>query len=568
MLAVIVSWMVITIISFSLGRLFVIVSNRATQSRGGYSFFDMFFIGICVAGAIICITSLFLPSGIFIAAALGLISALYLIYDREYISEYLHNIGLQIKGLTKVQKGLIVFFFLIFISYIILPPQWADTFYYHIQNMMWNEEYRVVPGLANLLEQFGFNSNFFLLSSVFGLKPLFGQYVFGLNALCFLLLFVYVISLIGKTKNNVIVLLSVLMITALYYQYKNHIGSPSTDILPNMVIVYLLINILVNPRNINDKPIIFWLLPVYCITLKLSSIFMCLIIIYLIWQMWGRKEFRQISYIVICSMILVLPWIIRNIIVSGYVIYPFPAIDIFSFDWKLPMEYVVESKDYVKAYAITEKAMNRPNAEVFAWPFMYKLSLWIKEKSLFENAITLLAIVSTLFSIVWLFASKKVKAQDNIPYIIFWLICLSGFLFWMVMAPDVRFGIGFILSIICIPAYFLLKDKNITNAISSATIEKTMVVICLFCLVLSVRYFVSVKDPNKPLYTLLTVPENLDILFDKRFQQMSKQTINNVELYVPKTSCLDCQLPCSPRPVDNLEKRGDSLQHGFRQKKD
>jgi|GEM_PF-3170793 len=567
MLAVILCWTLITIVSYSFGRLFLILTKQLTKENLSYSFFDTFFIGLSVVGSITCITSLFFPSGIIVAGVFMAISVLYLLFDCKYLKKYALNIGVKYRRMSRFQILLILFFALIFSSYAILPPQWPDTFYYHIQNVMWNEEYRVVPGLANLIEQFGFNSNFFLLSSVFALKPLFGQCVYGVNALCLFILFIYVVSLASQQINRLLVLFAIVLIGSLFFIYKNHIGSLSTDILPNLLIVYLLINILTNPQNIHEKRVLFWLLPVYCVTLKLSSVFACLVIFYIAWYLLKEKDTKKIVYILICSFIIILPWLVRNIMITGYVIYPFPAIDLFSFDWKIPIEYVVESKGYVEAYAITEKAMNRPNEEVFAWPFMYKLSLWIKEKSLFENAVTLLAIISALFTTIALLVSKKLKSKENAPLVIFWLVNLAGFLFWLLMAPDVRFGMAFILSVISIPIYLLLKDSVFEGKASVPVMKSLFVLICLIAFILSVRYFISVKDPGKPLHSILIVPENLANTFDNHFQQISVQRINNLEFHKPKTSCLDCELPCSPRPVDNIEMRGVSLQDGFRQKK-
>jgi L-asparaginase II len=40
------------------------------------------------------------------------------------------------------------------------------------------------------------------------------------------------------------------------------------------------------------------------------------------------------------SAFILLPWLIRNIILSGYLIFPFEKIDIFAFDWKIPLHRV------------------------------------------------------------------------------------------------------------------------------------------------------------------------------------------------------------------------------------
>jgi len=44
------------------------------------------------------------------------------------------------------------------------------------------------------------------------------------------------------------------------------------------------------------------------------------------------------------GLVILTPWVARNIILSGYLVYPVPQIDLFSVDWKLPYQYVIDEK--------------------------------------------------------------------------------------------------------------------------------------------------------------------------------------------------------------------------------
>jgi hypothetical protein len=63
--------------------------------------------------------------------------------------------------------GLILLFLAVFFVYLIIKPGHFDTYLYHMSSIQWIEQYRAVPGLANVQERLGFNSSIFVLSAGF-----------------------------------------------------------------------------------------------------------------------------------------------------------------------------------------------------------------------------------------------------------------------------------------------------------------------------------------------------------------------------------------------------------------
>ena len=565
MIAVIFSWITIIIVFLSFGKMFVLLSEKVTGLRGNYTLIDLFFTGLCTVGSIICITSLFLPSGINILIFLLVASILFLSIAKKSRLEIFERIKRKAIELNKIQYAFIGIVILMMLSFVIMPPQLPDSFYYHVQNMMWNEEYRVVPGLANMIEQFGFNSNFFLLSSVFGLKPLFGQFVYGLNALCYGLLIIYFIASYRKTIHGHIIALIGLLICFLYFLvYKIHIASPSTDMLPNILIIYLLFNILDNPENIKKKGLMFCIIPVFCVTLKLSSIFLCLLTLCLAIRLIRNKSFKVLSYLSIISLIVIVPWLIRNVLISGYLIYPFPAIDIFDVDWKIPLEYVIASKKYVEAYAISVDAMHHSSDFVLNLPFEGKFSRWLSEQPIYELCVVFLSLLSPF---LMLFAHRSCKNKEKIPSVAWWVwfVAFSGFVFGLMMAPAVRFGFGFVVMATGIPVYYILKGIRLPSCIFSSK----MLILLSFTLLLvtgmlTTRYFMVVNDPNKSVFHVLYKPLGLDSTRPGRELKITEVKVNNLQINRPNGLPMDGPLPCSSVYIDNIEMRGQSLQNGFK----
>lgn len=46
------------------------------------------------------------------------------------------------------------------------------------------------------------------------------------------------------------------------------------------------------------------------------------------------KEWKKIGIYLLCGCVVLAPWLVRNVLISGWLIYPFAAIDLFSVDWK------------------------------------------------------------------------------------------------------------------------------------------------------------------------------------------------------------------------------------------
>lgn len=565
MIAVIFSWIAVIIVFLSFGKMFVLLSEKITGLRADYTLIDLFFTGLCTVGMIICITSLFLPSGGNILFFLLFVSILFLLIAKKSRHEIFERCKRKVIELNKIQYTFIGIVILLLLSFVVMPPQLPDSFYYHVQNIMWNEEYRVVPGLANLIEQFGFNSNFFLLSSVFGLKPLFGQFVYGLNALSYGLLIIYFITSYQKTIHSRIIIFIGIFICFLYFLvYKIHIGSPSTDMLPNILIIYLLFTVLDNPEHIKKKWLMFCVIPVFCVTLKLSSIFLCLLTFYLVIWLIRNKSFKVLSYLSIVSLIIIVPWLIRNVLVSGYLIYPFPAIDIFDVDWKMPLQYVIASKKYVEAYAISVDAMHYSSDFVLNLPFAEKLSRWLSEQPVYELGAVFLALLSPF---LMFFAYRLYKNNEKISSIVWWAwtIAFLGFGFGLVMAPAIRFGFGFIVMAAGIPVYYILKGIRFPNHIfSSKMLILFSLTLLLITGILTARYFMVVNDPNKSVFHILYKPLGLDSTRPGRELKITEVKVNDLQINRPNGLAMDGLLPCSSVYIDNIEMRGQSLQNGFK----
>jgi hypothetical protein len=532
------------------------------KRKENYSFFETFIIGLCITGTIICIASIWLPCGIVTATALGVISILYLLIIRR--KGIIGGIRSRIKSLSLFQGILIFLAGFTFTLFSLVPPQFPDVYYYHIQNILWDEGYHVVPGLANINEHFGFNSNLFLLCSVFGLRPLFGEIIFGINALCMALMTVYIIRQASRRQIFLSVLF-IIVFVPFFMEYKTHIGCSSADLLPNLLIVYLLFTLLVDPHNLKKKSILFWLVPIFCITLKASMALICLLSLYPLILFIREKNFKIASFICITALIVVIPWLVRNVIISGYLIHPYPFIDLFSFDWKLPVEYSIAEKRYIEAFAISYDSMYNSSDYILNMSLGMKIQKWLGERHPLDICIAAAGLVSPLLMLVALLKTRKTINKNSV-FLFVWLIGLAGFIFWLIMAPAVRFGYAFIAIIFSIPVYLLFRDLK--NPVKFLSANMLLIAVIVYFCILSVRYFLVVKVPYVSYKEIFYKPQSIWTRIDKYSGVKDSFRINGVELYKPLNgSCDDYEVSFSNDYIKNIEMRGKTLQEGFREKK-
>ena len=563
MIASITCWIIILTTCYMWGELSISLYNKLTHRTESYSFIESFTVGMCIVGTIIGITSLALPSSIGVLTGLIVVPFAYYLFDRKSGIAVVNRIISSYRALSIWQIVFSVAILLSFLLFVATPPQFPDTFVYHIQNMMWNEEYSVVPGIANLQHRFAFNSNLLLLSSVFGLRPLFGQFIFGVNALYMAMLLIYIICNVARRQHLLVTVLSLITFVALFIQYIIHIASPATDLLPNLLIVFLMLVIFTDRDSIKNKSLLFWLIPVFCLTLKLSMALICIFCLYLLIRFLKAKDYRSLSVLSVLSLLVVLPWLARNIIISGYLIFPYPAIDWFNVDWKVPIETAITEKAYIKAYAISIEALHNTQG-VLDWPFSVKLQKWLSGISHLDLAILCTTLLSPLLMLIANWNDRRKKIQGNAEVYLTWAIAFAGFVFCFYMAPSFRFSFGLLTIASCIPVYLLVNSIKL----NSITILSNFAVM-LFVLIiggLSVRYFRSVLDTTAPLINILYVPQSVNTTEFKAVQRIEQKVIDGTTFYITEGSCIDCDLPCMEGKKD-IEMRGNSLQEGFRTKK-
>src|SRR5580692_8634486 len=129
----------------------------------------------------------------------------------------------------------------ILLFYWIIPPGNPDSWDYHYLTIRWYEQYRVIPGLANIHGRFAFNSASFVIQAAYSFTGPAGQSLYPLNGVLLALFFLWLLVRMFHAKNSVMMLLYGSLIFMLFKPLLINVSSPSSDTLAAVCICYALI---------------------------------------------------------------------------------------------------------------------------------------------------------------------------------------------------------------------------------------------------------------------------------------------------------------------------------------
>lgn len=443
MLSILLSWIIIFIVFYSFGQMVLLLSSKLFNdnvllSRNSYNCLDTLLIGMCALVLPLQLWSLFLPSNhVFLILCL-VVSLIFLTLNRSVLTNEIQRLKNVLSSLSVLQLGILSFFvLLVFWSSIWLEGNF-DSEFYHYQAIRWNEEYPVIPGLANLEDRLAFNSSFFLLSAIFSFRFLWGEAVYAIQLFFFVALVLWALVSMFRSSggvNQLVVFIGVMLFSVLYVM---QLVNTSTDILPNLIFFYLAVNIFLSVDDLFSKKILFFTLPFLLVTLKISLAPIGLISIYIYIILCEKREIKAANVLFIISSLVIVLWLVRNVILSGYLIYPIYELDFFTFDWKLPREIAILQKQYIYDYPISVWK------ETLDAPFM-RISRPIWANLLAIGVVVLLCVSCVVLSIYVLtkLGKKKLDAALLVVGVSFLIIIVSvsnGF--------DLRFIAGTVVGMI------------------------------------------------------------------------------------------------------------------------
>ena len=290
------------------------------------------------------------------------------------------------------------------------------------------------------------------------------------------------------------------------------------------------------------------------VTFKISSLVFAfsgwILACYQLWSLSRHTSRRKwlLASAVILSAAIVLPWICRGLILTGYPFFPSTAFGI-SVDWKVPAVNAQMQADFARSFArIPDTTSNA--ARGWEW-----LRPWFRDLVREREAFLIPLFFSLAGILVCIFGISREK-RNALPRWLWLLVpSFAGLLFWFLEAPAIRFGEPIIWTAAATLGTFAALR------LFDQPIKKRFVLLALLLMTAWAAHprllWSSYFRPSVTVRTFLRLPHA---------QIIPHRTSSGLTVYTPieTNQCWDAPLPCSPYFSDTLRLRqpGD-MRSGF-----
>ena len=340
-----------------------------------------------------------------------------------------------------------------------------DSPFYHLQIIKWMSEYKVSFGLINLEPRYAMPSIWHQFIALFNYNIFQFNPVYLVSLIAFSILLNKVVNEQKFEKKSNFFLLFVncfLIFFALIHPFKdgiifNHLGSPESDIIGIVFFsfsFYFFLKILDNKKIIDFYYLLFFIF--YAILIKISYAYLILLLILPL--VIFKQEILANKKIFIVAIIFTIFWFIRNLIISGCLIFPI-SITCIDLSWSNinDVEYFFnEAKSWSRS---TRLRINAANFNYTIHSFDWFIP-WFKDYFMNTSILKILSlsfVLSFIFVVFgFLFNKIKIKSLINKYNFIILIFVIFGIYTWM-QAPEVRYGHGLIILLIYFNIFILIK---------------------------------------------------------------------------------------------------------------
>ena len=315
-----------------------------------------------------------------------------------------------------------------------------DTSLYHAQSIRWIEEYGLVKGLGNLHGRLAYNSAAFALSALYSMAFLgqtslhccAGLLAFLLAAVC-----LEMGRSLGRGRLRASVFARVMCAYYLVNIYDEMI-SPASDYFMVLLAFYIVIRFLdlceAKERTILPYGLLC-VLGVFLMTVKLSAAFILLLTVYPAVCLVGGRKWKETGVYLGLGVVTALPFFIRNVLISGWLVYPFTQIDLFVAAWKIP-------KGMADYDAREIQVWGRGYTDVLQYdlPMSRWLSGWFQTLAGSDKLFVVLAAVSVAALLVYGAGMVFGWWERRWTLLLVQGTVAASFVFWLCTSPLMRYG--------------------------------------------------------------------------------------------------------------------------------
>jgi hypothetical protein len=416
--------------------------------------------------------------------------------------------------------------------FLLLHPQTyqtEDDGLYYLQTFLWNREFPVTAGLGNLHGRLAFNQILFLIAPLVDRIEI--GWIANLLAVTFVMLSLWArlrrIDL--SDRRGGVQYWFVALVVSIFVLRPGWLALFSVlraDSVATVLIAYW-VALALGFSQSDDRHSIFALLVISAVlaaTIKVSAAPLLILTIALGW-VHRKEEVVRAARVWVLSAAVLAVWMLHGVLLSGCAIYPMRQTCFSGLPWAVSMQQVDYENMFIRSYGRGTPGDARVLQD-WSW-----LPQWFGEVR--HDALIELLLVGFVFgaaAVAFTGGKVQAKSRSDLALIAAGLAACLGFWFWS--APNVRFGMGFILS----AALFGLSLAGAAWLHHPRFYSYTPQVLILLMALLGLRGLVlNLRVEN----FIPAIPEAT--VYQVRTPQATR-------LWVPRTGdkCWAHELPCTP----------------------
>ena len=434
------------------------------------NWFLQFLLGLAIATFLANVSNNWIAIGSIFFISISAIAISYIVYN-------LRSMIREVKRMLRCirSQNLMV---LIFVPLIIIIASSKaseithnmDEMGYYLSTVKWIEHGPTTSGIALLNGRLAINSAWHMVSSVFGYDFIYSGGAYDLNALLFC--FIFIIGLRSGIRlyrsESSCRSADLLLLSTVVFPFHYIIDSMDADY-PAIFISIFLLSLLL--RRISDNRICdidsgyygYLIVSLFLFTVKpltgLLLLYPFMITIY----HFLKNKYTPLLLFVGLSFLYVLPWIYKNYLISGCMVFPIRIIDLYDPVWKLPNAYVrnigLVISEFAKVEMIREDYLYSgvEHVGISQW-----LPIWIQNNwSLWIGKFVI--IIWPICAAISLMELLILKAKSQEWY--FKIILFAITLLWFYHFPSIRFGWAYLLAFIILSGVGLVELLKINDRI-------------------------------------------------------------------------------------------------------
>lgn len=449
MLLVLISWCWIGLCAFLWGFAGLHILSRINgyqKKEAGM----VFVFGLCLLGVYAQFFSLFYKVGLCANIVLFIADAGIIWLLRIRIIEWI-KAGLQLAGVRLMCIACLMLIIGLAVAVISSGPAGQyDTGLYHAQSIRWIEEYGTVPGLGCLHNRLAYNSAIFSLQALFSLKFLTGQPLHSVNGFFACIFLVYAVCSIKAFRQGKFFASDFLRLSLIIYLNENFdvISSAGSDLAAVGLVLYIFAQWVSYIEDAEEEmaPYAYLcIIGVFAISVKLSAAAAVLFAVMPALRLAKGRRWKEIYAYLAAGGLAILPFLVRNVLISGYLIYPYPELDLFHVDWKMPAYTLLYDRNEIKAWGWGLKDVNR-----FSAPFSEWFPVWFGQLNKVKQA--LFCCNAVCMAVVFVSGIKRGVEAKNWDRMLIAAVGIAGFFLWFLGAPLPRYGSAYLM---VLPFYFV-----------------------------------------------------------------------------------------------------------------